>query len=146
MVYIRIETEIRPTEDVHKVMKAVANLVYIDKPKIEELGRGYKILIVESTDLSVLQPLHDILRRQRILDTARSYMYRHKRGEVVTIMVNKQVAYQGRISLVENPSESPLGAITITISSPQIDKVIDWLAPKTAHGRPLWEIEMPRDV
>lgn len=146
MVYIRIEVEIRPTEDVGKVLKAVANLFKIDSPKLQDLGRGYKILVVESNNLTILQPLHNALRRQRILDTARSYMYRHKREDTIILMINKQAAYQGHINFVDHHNESPLGAIVITISTPQIDRVIDWLAPKTAHGKPLWEIEIPKNI
>ena len=146
MVYIRIEAEVRPTEDVDKVLKAVSTVAKVDNARVEELGKGYRMIIVESTDISVLKPLYDVLRRQRVLDTAREYVYRHRQGETVTLMLNKQAAYQGHISFVENPSESPMGPIVVTILSPQIDKIIDWLAPRTAHGKPLWEIEMPKDV
>lgn len=146
MVYIRVEAEIRPTEDINKVLKAVSTLIRTDNAKIEDIGRGYKSIVVESTDIESIRPLYDGLRRQRILDTAREYMYKHKRGETIIMMINKQAAYKGYVSFVENPNESPLGAIVVTISSPQIDKIIDWLAPKTAHGRPLWEVVPPRDA
>lgn len=146
MVYIRVEAEVRPTEDVNKVLKAVSTVVKTGNVKIEDVGRGYRMIIVESTDILSLKPLHNSLRRYRILDTAREYMFKHKHGESVIIMFNKQAAYQGHISFVEAPNESPLGAIVMTISSPRIDKVIDWLAPRTAHGKPLWEVEPPEDV
>jgi predicted RNA binding protein with dsRBD fold (UPF0201 family) len=32
--------------------------------------------------------------------------------------------------LVENKKESPLGAIKVTIESDELDRVIEWLAPK----------------
>lgn len=146
MVYIRVEAEVRPTEDLAKVLKAVSAVVRTDNAKVEDIGRGYRLIVIESTNIEILKPLHSGLRRQRILDTAREYMFKHKQGEILTLMINKQAAYQGHISLVENLSESPLGTITISISSPQIDKIIDWLAPRTAHGRPLWEVEPPKDV
>jgi len=146
VVYIRVEVEVRPTEDLAKVLKAVSTVARIDNAKVEDLGRGYKLVVIESADVEVLKPLHSVLRRQRILDTAREYMFKHKRGEILTLMINKQAAYQGHISFVENLNESPLGTITISISSPQIDKIIDWLAPRTAHGRPLWEVEPPKDT
>lgn len=146
MVYIRVEVEVRPTENIDKVLKAVATIVYVDNARVEELGKGYKVIVIESTDINILKPLHDGLRRQRILDTARGYMYKNKRGENITIMFNKQAAVRGHISLVENINESPLGAIVLMVSSPQIDKIIDWLAPKTSHGKPLWEVEPPRDI
>lgn len=145
-MYIRVEAEVRPTESVSKVLKAVSTLIFTDNAKVEDLSKGYKMIVIESTDLESIKPLYNSLRKQQILDTARDYMYKHKRGETVIIMVNKQAAYQGYVSFVESHSESPLGAIVMTISSPQIDKVIDWLAPRTAHGKPLWELSLPKDV
>lgn len=145
-MYIRAEVEVRPTEDLNKVLKSLSTIVRIDSARIEDVGRGYRVIVIESTDITALKPLYEGLRRQRILDTAREYMYKHRSGEMITIMVNKQAAYQGYISFVESPSESPLGPIIITISSPLIDKVIDWIAPRTAHGKPLWEVEPPRNA
>jgi len=146
VVYIRVEAEVRPTEDTGKVLKAISTIVKTDNARVEDIGKGYRLIVIESTDISSLKPLHDVLRKFKILDTAREYMFKHKQKDIVTLMFNKQAAYQGHPSFVESINESPLGAIIMTISSLQIDKVIDWLAPRTAHGKPLWEVEPPKDA
>uniref|UniRef100_A0A7C2Z892 UPF0201 protein ENO77_00635 n=1 Tax=Ignisphaera aggregans TaxID=334771 RepID=A0A7C2Z892_9CREN len=146
MVYVRVEVEVRPTENIDKVLRAASTVVKIDNARIEDAGRGYRMIVIETTDIESLRPLYDGLRKHRILDTAREYMFKHRRGETVILMFNKQAAYQGHISLIETSNESPLGAIVMMISSPQIEKIIDWLAPRTAHGRPLWEVEPPKDA
>lgn len=43
--------------------------------------------------------------------------------------LNKQAAAAGRIALCAEADESPLGPIRVTIRSPDIGAVIDWLAP-----------------
>jgi len=146
VVYIRVEAEVRPTEDVGKVLKAISTIVRVDNTKIEDIGKGYRMVVIESTDILSLKPFHDVLRKYRILDTAREYMLKHRQRDTIVIMFNKQAAYQGYANFIDSPNESPLGAIVLTITSTQIDKVIDWLAPRTAHGKPLWEVEPPKDV
>jgi len=145
MVYIRVEVEIRPTEDENKVLQAVKNLVDVDRIKIVDAGRGYKMLIAESNSIKSLKKLHDLLRRQRILDTARNLLLRKVREGTITLSLNKQAAYQGFVSFAEGELESPLGTINITIVSENPEELIDWLAPRTSHGRPLWEREPPEE-
>ena len=145
MVYIRIEAEIRATEDENKVIQALKNLVYPIKIRIERVSPIVKIAIGESNDVASLQPLHDKLRKQRILDTARNIMLRGLRREnTIVLRLNKQAAYQGIVSFIDSDLESPLGGITLTIVGDNLEDVVDWLAPRTARGRPLWERPPPR--
>jgi len=145
-VYIRIEAEVRPTEDLDKVVRAIKNIIVVRNLKLEDVGRGKKIIICEENSLESLRKFYEILRRQRILDTARSAMLKNLKGNTIEFKLNKQAAFQGIVNFVENDSESPLGAITIMITSNKVNKIVDWLAPKTSHGKPLWEIEPPKDI
>ena len=45
--------------------------------------------------------------------------------------LNKQAALAGKIAICENASESPLGPITVTITSLGINSVTDWLVSVT---------------
>lgn len=146
MLTIRIEVEVRPTEDEGKVKKALKNIFTLSDNEIKsiDMGSNYKLLVVESKKLSILFRLYELLRQERILDTARSIMLSSRRGNMLTIKLHKQSAYAGHISFISYDEESPLGPITLTIVSDKLDEIIDWLAPKTSHGRPLWEREVPR--
>ncbi len=146
MVYIRVETEIRPTEDESKVVKAIKNVFMVKHVKIVDVGRGYKLAIAESNDISTLLRLYELLRVQRILDTARNYLMKGLRDNCITFKLNKQAAYSGVVSFVDDDSESQLGAIHVTIVSDKIDEIIDWLTPRTSRGRPLWERDVPEGV
>jgi len=138
--------EVRPTEDEGKVKKALKNIFTLSDNEIKsiDMGSNYKLLVVESKKLSILFRLYELLRQERILDTARSIMLSSRRGNMLTIKLHKQSAYAGHISFISYDEESPLGPITLTIVSDKLDEIIDWLAPKTSHGRPLWEREVPR--
>ncbi len=145
MPRIRVEVEIRPTEDPEKVEKALRNVFEPDKIRIEERGSGYKVLVAESYSYRSLIKLHDLIRRERILDAARSMLRKGVMGNMLIFKINKQAALQNRLSFVDMDSESPLGPITFIIETDNPYEVIDWLAPKTSRGRPLWEREMPRN-
>ena len=146
MLVVRAEAEIRPTEEVEKVMRAVSNLLDFrrDEVKLEDLGSGFMMLIGESRRISVLLPLHSLARRDRVLDTLRKYMLSNMSGNTMTLKFHKQTAYAGHISLLTYDDESPLGPIVVTISSDKLREIVDWLAPRTRKGVPLWENEVPK--
>jgi len=145
-VYIRIETEVRPTEDLNKVVKALKNIFNIKNMKIEDIGNERKLVIAEENDVEVLTKLREALRRQRILDAARNVFLKNRRGDSIEIKLNKQAAYQGIVSFVDSDNESPLGPINLFISSNKLELIIDWLAPRTSHGKPIWDLQIPKDV
>ncbi|RLG88459.1 MAG: hypothetical protein DRO15_02780 [Thermoprotei archaeon] len=142
---VRVEAEIRPTENEDKVMKAVTNVFIPENTRIVEMGK-FRLLIAESSKVTSLLKLHELLRRERILDAARIKMLRGAYGSILHFKIHKQAAYQGRLSFVDDDRESPLGAISFTIECRNPRELIDWLAPRTAHGRPLWEKEIPREL
>lgn len=144
MILIRVEAEVRPTEDVDKVKRAVLNILDLEKINVIDTGRGYSVIVGESNNIASLIKLYSLLRRERILDAARSVMLKSLVGnDTVVLKLHKQSAFVGRVSFITYDDESPLGAITITITSDKIREVIDWLAPKTSRGKPLWERGVP---
>ncbi len=141
---MRVEAEVRPTESVEKVLKAVRN-VFDGEIRVEDKGRGYKVVRGYSNTAYSLHKIHYLLRLYRILDAARKYLHKGIRGNTIVFRLNKQAAYMGRVSFVDSDHESPLGSIVFVIETSDPERLVDWLAPKTSMGKPLWEIEMPRD-
>ncbi len=144
MPRIRVEAEIRPTEDPEKVKRAVLNVFEPDRIWVEEYG-NYKLLVAESGSYQSLRKLYELLRRERILDAARSYMLRGIQPGMLVFRVNKQAAYVGRLSFADMDSEVPMGPITFVIETRRPMDVVNWLAPETRMGRPIREYEMPED-
>ncbi|MGC9210457.1 MAG: RNA-binding domain-containing protein [Acidilobus sp.] len=124
-------------------MQAILNIFEPDH--VEKLDMGDYILIrASSNSLTSLAKLHRLLRAQEILEATRAYLLKNSRGNSVTLTLHKQAAYQGKVSLLTWDEESPLGPIKVYIEySGDVKKVIDWLAPPTSRGKPLWEREVP---
>ena len=51
----------------------------------------------------------------------------NRRGDLTWFFLNKQAAYSRVISLAEHYEESPLGPIKVTITSNNLDRIIEWL-------------------
>lgn len=139
---IRVETEIRLTESEEVIRRAVLNVFDADVIRIEKSGK-FKVLIAESSNLRSLTKLHRLLRTQRILDAARNMLKKGCRKHILVFKLNKQAAAFGRISFVDSDAESPMGAITFTVEYEEPMEVVDWLAPPTVRGKPVWEKPMP---
>jgi predicted RNA binding protein with dsRBD fold (UPF0201 family) len=130
---LRVEAEVRPTEAREKVEAAVKKIF----PTLE-LKQVGDYIVGESADASSLSKLHQLFRQQAILDSARSVMLKRKQGETTQFMLNKQVAFVGRVSFTDG--ESPLGPIVVTLEASDTNRLIDYLAPRTREGRPIREI------
>jgi hypothetical protein len=130
---LRVEAEVSPTEDPAKVEAAIKNIF----PTLQ-LDRVRNSLVGESAEVEALDRLHQLLRLQRILDSARSVMRRGRQGNIVKFMLNKQVATVRKVNFTDD--ESPLGQIVVTLEAPDPERLIDYLAPRTREGKPIREI------
>jgi len=105
-------------------MKALLNI--FPDSEIEECETG----LVARTESSTR--LKELLRKTRILDTAREVLNRGRQGDRTLFRINKQVALIGKISFVEG--ETPLGSIEVMLESEDLDEAIDEIAPRTVNG------------
>ncbi|MCH4815153.1 MAG: RNA-binding domain-containing protein [Saccharolobus sp.] len=145
MVKVMVVAEVRPSEDVNKVLSAISN--FFDFEKINTRKEGIiDILVLEARTLKSLLKFHRVLRNERILDSARKYLMKGIEGNTIAFMIHKQAAAVGVLSFVDSDKESPLGAIKFYIEYQNPKGVVDWLAPRTAHGVPLWDNPIPPDV
>ena len=131
-IEVSVMASVKPTESPDKVARAIENLFSgLDITMGESLveGRG---------GIEALRTFHRLLREQRILDTARSVLLQGKIGEEIQFRLNKQAATVSRINFP--PEEETLGSIHVEVKGP--DSLVDWLAPKTAEGKPIEEIEL----
>lgn len=74
--------------------------------------------------------LAELVRNMKILDSARAVLLRGKRNNSVKIRINKQVAFVGKLSFIED-RDPPLGSIEVVIEDERIDEIIDKIAPST---------------
>ncbi|HDI74800.1 MAG: hypothetical protein DRJ52_00495 [Thermoprotei archaeon] len=142
---VEVRSEVRLTENEHKVKRAILNFFKPDV--VEVIDEDYrKIIICRAEGYRSLLKLYDALRKQRILDAARSHLKKGVIGNTVVFHIHKQAAYVGKISFCTIPDkESPLGAITFVISCSDVERLIDWLTPMTIDGTPFYKVDPPED-
>lgn len=145
MVRVYVETELRYTESYEKVVQAIRNIFDLEEIRLEQGGRFPRVVGV-SQNIASLKRFRERIWVQRILDTARGILLRGVSGNTITFLLHKQAAFTGRVSFIEDERESSLGPIRVVIETSNPQELIDWLAPRTSQGRPLWVKEMPENL
>jgi predicted RNA binding protein with dsRBD fold (UPF0201 family) len=131
-VEVRIEAEVNPTEDENKIRVAIQRVFGdIDLQSVEE--GEYRRLVGKAKGVESLARFYELLRRERILDAARTVLLRGIQGNKILFYLNKQVAYVGHVSFSQPYGESPLGPIRVEIQCDDPQSLINWLAPKTVR-------------
>jgi predicted RNA binding protein with dsRBD fold (UPF0201 family) len=132
---VRIETPLNPTEDPDKVARAIHNL--FPGANLVTVGTDARHTRLEATmsGLDALDNLKTILRQEGIRDAARRLVLGGISGSSIVVHLHKQAAFAGKASFCERYDESPLGPITLTITSESPERVVDWLAPSSRSSQ-----------
>jgi len=125
-----------PTEPEEKVRQAILNIFPGAKLHFIQ-QKGY---VDRLEGAAGLDHLHESLRKQKILDTARSAMYKGLKDDEISFELNKQAAFMNALSFLDH--DVSLGGIYVTIKYKDPMLIIDWLAPETREGKPVEEIEL----
>ena len=121
-VELKVETILNPSEDPDKVKKCLLNVANGCTPVVTD---GQVVATCKG-----IMSLHHIrvgVRSKSSIGVLRKLLDWNRTGNVTWFYLNKQAAYGGVISLVEHYEESPLGPIKITVTSHDLDKIIEWL-------------------
>jgi predicted RNA binding protein with dsRBD fold (UPF0201 family) len=119
---IEIFTTINSSEDPKKVETAILNVFPTAKIKIDNFS-----IISNSKDLRLLEKIYDIIHSKQFQKIYQRQLEKNIDNDTTWFYLNKQAAFVDTVILCEDAEESPLGPIKITITSPSIDKLIDWL-------------------
>lgn len=122
---VTVSAFVHPTESIESVERAIKNIF---PDALLQLEKGEKNKLVGTASL---QRLQELLRRQKIRDTARMELLNSKVGDKIEFVLNKQVAYVGKV----NFGEDSLGGICVSIEAEDVEKLIDWLVSKTEDKR-----------
>jgi len=140
MAHFTVRADIYPTEDEDAVLTAVEQVLPLESVRVEGEWQEVRVLMGRGS-MEGLRVLHALLRKQRILDTARSVLLAGCGAGGLTFSLNKQAATVGRVSFaIENELYGPIDVLVVCAHP---EKMVDWLAPPTQEGVPLFEIEEP---
>jgi predicted RNA binding protein with dsRBD fold (UPF0201 family) len=112
-VNLAIRALVKPTEDPDKIAKAILNIF----PDADLEMEGNEVRGTAST----MERFGELLRSQKIRDAARSVLLRSRSGNELRFLLNKQVAFMGKVSF---DSEGPLGNIEVVLADEDAEGVI----------------------
>jgi len=119
-VEIELTVVVKNTEDSARIRQALLNL-FPDATIEEKEGQMAAI----SGDAGNFR---EMLKNQRIRDTARQFLSRRVRNGMLTFKLNKQAAYAGKVNFAV--VSHPMGEIEVKITpegDESIDDFIEWL-------------------
>lgn len=126
-IKIVAQMPIFPTEDEKCLINSLENLF----PDMEiEINDEKKILIGNGNSV---ENFSELLKRQRIRDTARTIMVRGINGDKTRFKLNKQAVVAGKINFVGAREPQVLGEISVTITGTNINELIDEIAESTVY-------------
>jgi len=133
MIYsidVRIEVPVQPTEVTDRVADAVST-VFPNAEFTHEPGE----LVAET---HTLDPFSDVLHEQEILDTARREFFNGADVDGFSFSLKKQAAFQGVVNFaVGNPDELGDIDVDVRVREPDVESIIDAIAPPTEDGTPV---------
>lgn len=119
---IEITTSINPSEDPKKIETAILNIFPNAKLKIEKFS-----IILNSKDLNLLEKIYDVIHSNQSQKIYQRQLEKNLEDDTTWFYLNKQAALVGIVALCEEADESPLGPIKVTLTSSNIDSILDWL-------------------
>jgi predicted RNA binding protein with dsRBD fold (UPF0201 family) len=129
-IRIKVESVTHPTEDAEKVKVALLNI--FPTLSFKATNQGERVFLgAEGNSIGDLSQIRDLIRKERTPDSARRIFRSSTAYGKTIVYLNKQVAMVNQVSFCAPEGESPLGPITLTLESDNLDEVIDWLAPRT---------------
>jgi predicted RNA binding protein with dsRBD fold (UPF0201 family) len=123
---VRVVAPVRDTEVTDRVADAVHEL-FPNAEVREESGR----LVAET---HALEAFSERLHEQEILDTARTEFFRRADGEGFSFALKKQAVVNFAVG---NPDELGDIEVHVTVHDPDVESVIDHVAPATEDGEPI---------
>ena len=125
MAKVTVSCPVFPSEDPEKVRAALLKIF----PTGEFAIDGERM-----SGEADLENFAALIRRQRILDTARSQMLggMRRNSDRTRFNLNKQVATVGKVSFVDY--RTALGTIEVTVEDEDLRALIDRVAPVTVDG------------
>ncbi|MGA2785000.1 MAG: RNA-binding domain-containing protein [Candidatus Bathyarchaeia archaeon] len=133
-INVTVEAAVNPTEDESKVQRALLNI--FPNAKVERHSKRDDVITlrIQGLGFNFLSTFRNIIRQERIREAARRILMSKVEGDHITIFLHKQAAFVGRISFCGPEGESPLGPISIKITTPSPESVVDYLAATGKDG------------
>lgn len=119
---IDVFCQVNSSEDPEKVKQAVANIFPYSIIKTENFS-----IHAQSKELRSLEKIYETIHKNKSQKIYIRNLENNLENDTTWFLLNKQAAFVDKIAICDEPEESPLGPIKVTLTSSNIDAIIDWI-------------------
>ena len=120
---VEIICPINLSEDPDKVKQAISNIFPYSTIKNESF-----LIKAQSNELKSLEKISETISSSQSQKIYTRNLENNLEGDSTWFFLNKQAAFVGIVAICDEAEESPLGPIKVTLTSSNIDAVIDWIS------------------
>ena len=113
---------VNPSESIEKIEIAISNIFPYSIIKNNNFS-----INAQSKELRSFEKIHQFIQNNKLQKNYLRSLEDNLQGNTTWFFLNKQAAFVEQIAICEESDESPLGPIKVTISSSNIDAIIDWI-------------------
>ena len=113
---------VNPSESIEKIEIAISNIFPYSIIKNNNFS-----INAQSKELRSFEKIYQFIQINKLQKNYLRSLEDNLQGNTTWFYLNKQAAFVEQIAICEESDESPLGPIKVTISSSNIDAIIDWI-------------------
>ena len=113
---------VNPSESIKKIEKAISNIF-----PYSIINNNNLSINAQSKELRSFEKIYQFIHNNKLQKNYLRSLEDHLQDDTTWFYLNKQAAFVEQIAICEESDESPLGPIKISITSSNIDAIIDWL-------------------
>ena len=113
---------INPSESSKKIEKAISNIF-----PYSIINNNDFSISAQSKELRSFEKIYRFIHNNKLQKNYLRSLEDNLQDDTTWFYLNKQAAFVEQIAICEESDESPLGPIKVTLTSSNIDAIIDWL-------------------
>ena len=113
---------VNPSESIEKIEKAISNIF-----PYSIINNNNLAIHAQSKELRSFEKIYQFIHNNKLQKNYLRSLEDHLQDDTTWFYLNKQAAFVEQIAICEESDESPLGPIKVTLTSSNIDAIIDWL-------------------
>ncbi len=132
-----IRCPVFPTEDFDIILNALRNL-FPTELFTRRSGERETWIEAKFSKRQSLDTVRTAIQEHRIIDAVKRVIMSTWTGTAFILKFDKQAAVRGKISIVDEDEDPPLGAIELYVYVPtdeDFEYFLDWFTPATKDGR-----------
>ena len=120
---VEIICPVNLSEDLDKIKQAISNIFPDSTIKNEIFS-----IKAQSNELKSLEKISETISSSQSQKIYTRNLENNLEGDSTWFFLNKQAAFVGIVAICDEAEESPLGPIKVTLTSSNIDGIIDWIS------------------